>query len=135
MNDIPERSSAPPAQHSTTPTSHGVVRGHAVSAVGALRSRLAEPWSLTALAAEVHLSPSQLVRAFDATVGASPMGYLRRMRVERMAGLLASTDLSIAEAARSVGWTDPNYASRCFHAFYCLSPTEYRRHQPPPPVG
>jgi hypothetical protein len=43
----------------------GIVRGHVVVAVNTLRSRLAEPWSLDALADEVHLSRSQLVRAFD----------------------------------------------------------------------
>ncbi len=82
-------------------------------ATSALRQRLAVRWTLTSLAEEVHLSRSQLVRAFDATVGMSPMAYLRHTRVERMARLLASTDLSIAEAARAVGWTDPDYASRC----------------------
>ena len=30
----------------------------------------------------------------------SPMAYLRRMRVEQMARLLVSTDLSIAEVTR-----------------------------------
>jgi AraC-like DNA-binding protein len=32
-------------------------------------------------------------------------------------------------AARSVGWTDPFHASRCFHVAYGVSPTEYRRWQ------
>lgn len=104
-----------------------IVRGHVVAAVGVLRSRLAEPWRLGALADEVHLSRSQLVRAFDAMVGMSPLTFLRRMRVEQMAQLLTSTDLSIAEAARSVGWTDQNYASRCFHAHYGMSATAFRR--------
>jgi transcriptional regulator GlxA family with amidase domain len=110
----------------------GVVRGHAVTAVDVLRSRLAEPWTLSALAKEVHLSRSQLVRAFDATVGMSPMTFLKHMRVQQMARLLSSTDLSIAEAARLVGWTDPNYASRCFHAAYGISPTDFRRRQTTP---
>ena len=79
---------------------HGILRGHAVTAIRVLRSRLAEPWTLSSLAAEIHLSRSQLVRCFDATVGTSPMAYQRQMRVERMARLLTSTDLSISEAAR-----------------------------------
>ena len=45
---------------------HGVVRGHLVTAVGVLRSRIAEPCTLNALAHEVKLSRSQLVRSFDA---------------------------------------------------------------------
>lgn len=62
------------------------------------------------------------------------MAYLRQMRVKQMAKLLMSTDLTIAEAARLVGWTDPNYASRCFHARYGVSPTEFRRREPPLPL-
>lgn len=118
----------------TVPGAHGVVRGHVVIAVNLLRSRLAEPWTLDALAGEVHLSRSQLVRSFDATTGLSPMAYLRQMRVEQMARLLASTDLSIAETARSVGWRNQFHASQCFHSHFGMSPTQYRRCQLPPPV-
>ncbi|MGH9058213.1 MAG: helix-turn-helix transcriptional regulator [Acidimicrobiales bacterium] len=101
-----------------------------------LRTRLAERWTLNSLADEVHLSRSQLVRAFDATVGMSPMAYLRQMRGERMARLLVSTDLSVGEAARAVGWRNQFHASQCFHAAYGVSPTEYRRqHATPPRIG
>lgn len=119
-----------------TLAARGVVRSHAVTAVGLLRTRIAETWSLDALAAEVHLSRSQLVRSFDAATGTSPMAYLRKMRAERMARLLASTDLSIGEAARAVGCKNQFHASQCFHAAYGISPTEYRRqHAAPPPRG
>lgn len=65
----------------------------------------------------------------DREWGLSPMTYLRGMRAERMARLLASSDLSVAAVARSVGWTDVHYASRCFRAHYGVSPTEFRRQQ------
>ena len=58
-------------------TGHSVVRGHVVVAVNLLRTRLAEPWTLDALAGEVHLSRSQLVRSFDASYGVSPTEYRR----------------------------------------------------------
>lgn len=122
---LPERSH----DQTATRAGRGVVRGHVVTAVGVLRTRLAEPWTLDMLAGEVHLSRSQLVRSFDATVGTSPMAYLRQMRVERMARLLVSTDLSVAQAARSVGWKNQFHASQCFHTHYGISPTEYRRRQ------
>jgi transcriptional regulator GlxA family with amidase domain len=112
----------------------GVVHGHVVTAVCIMRERLTEPWTLDALAQKVHLSRSQLARAFDSTVGTSPMAYLRQMRVERMARLLASTDLSVGEAARAVGWKNQFHASQCFHAAYGISPTQYRRRQSVPPV-
>lgn len=63
------------------------------------------------------------------------MAYLRQMRVQHMARLLCSTDLSVADVARPVGWTDANCASRCFRAHYGISPTEFRRRQTTPPVG
>ena len=125
--DNPSRQSAPRSVR-------GVVRGHVVAAVEVLRQRITEPWTLDSLAEEVHLSRSQLVRAFDAATGTSPMAYLRKMRVERMARLLVSTDLSIAEAARTVGWKNQFHASQCFHAAYSVSPTEYRRQSARPPV-
>lgn len=127
------RTWAPRHREAAPPVRHGVVRGHTVTAVGILRDRLAEPWTLDALANEVHLSRSQLALSFDATVGMSPMAYLRQMRVEQLARLLVSTDLSIAEAARSVGWRNQFHASQCFHAAYGVSPTEYRRQHAPPP--
>ena len=45
------------------------------------------------------------------------MAYLRRMRVERMARRLVSTNLSIAEAARSVSWRNQFHA----HVQECLA--------------
>jgi transcriptional regulator GlxA family with amidase domain len=123
-------STSPDTPKSSSP--RGVVRGHVVTAVRVLRDRMAEQWTLDALADEVHLSRSQLVRAFDATVEMGPMAYLRQMRVKRMARLLVSTDLSVGEAARSVGWRNQFHASQCFHAHYGVSPTEYRRRQTSP---
>ena len=106
-----------------------------MTTVKMLRTRRAEPWKLELLAAEVHLSRSQLARSFAATVGMSPMAYLRKVRVEQMARLLASTALSIGEAARSVGWTNRFHATRCFHAHYGVSPIEYRHRQASAPLG
>lgn len=116
---------SPPGTHGI-PGKHGVMRGHVVVSVKLMRERLAEPWTDGALAEEVHLSRSHLFRCFDATVNMSPMAYLRQMRVQKMAQLLLGTDLSIAEVARAVGWTDPSYATRCFHAAFGVSPTAYR---------
>ncbi|GAB3924494.1 hypothetical protein GCM10011575_03620 [Microlunatus endophyticus] len=137
-SDRPSPNAEPRGVHERQPNTlapRGIVRGHVVVAVKLLRERIAEPWTLDSLADEVHLSRSQLVRAFDATVDMSPMAYLRQMRVERMARLLASTDLSVAEAARSVGWKNQFHASQCFHAHCGVSPTEYRRRQPPSSLG
>ena len=118
------------------PAAPGVVRGHVVVAVKVMSSRLNEPWTLNSLAEEVHLSRSRLARAFKAPRSArARWPYLPRMRLERMARLLASTYLSVAEVARSVGWRNQFHASQRFHARYGVSPTDYRRRQTPSPLG
>lgn len=133
--DNPNQLASATNRHIGALRGRGLLHGRVVAAVGLVTTRIAEPWTLSFLAEEVHLSRSQLVRSFDATTGLSPMAYLRQMRVERMARLLVSTDLSVAEAARSVGWKNQFHASQCFHAHYGISPTEYRRRQRTPPVG
>lgn len=98
----------------------------AQAAIGLLRARITEPWNLGRLAGEVHLSRSQVTRLFGASVGMGPMAYLRELRAQRMAELLRWTDISVTEAAGRVGWTDPNYASRCFRSRWEMSPSRFR---------
>lgn len=104
------------------------------ASTGLLRAKIAEPWTLARLAREVHLSRSQIARLFSASLGVSPMAYLRELRAQRMAHLLRWSDLSVANAARAVGWSGPNYASRCFRNRWGVSPTQYRRRMRVPMV-
>ena len=83
-------------------------------------------WTLGALAAEVHLSPSQLGRVFVDAFGKSPIAYLTMIRAERMAHLLRTTDIPIAELASEVGWADPNYGARQFRRSLGVAPRQYR---------
>ncbi len=66
MSGRPPITNSLPGTRDTT-ARHGVVRGHVVAAVGMLRARIAESWTLALLAEEVHLSRSQLARSFDPT--------------------------------------------------------------------
>jgi hypothetical protein len=43
-------------------------------------SGLARHWTLTDLAAELHLTPGHLVRLFNAATGLPPMAYLAQLR-------------------------------------------------------
>jgi AraC-like DNA-binding protein len=104
-------------------------------ALGILRSRIAEPWTLDRLADEVHMSRSQVARLFGASVGMGPMTYLRELRAQRMAELLRFSNLSVTETALRVGWTDLHYASRCFAARWGMPPTRFRQQRRSRPVG
>lgn len=95
-------------------------------AVEVMSNNLDHPWTLGSLATEVALSPSQLSRVFVADTGSSPMSYLQTLRVERLASLLRTTELSISGAARAVGWHDPGHAARRFRSRWQCSPNQYR---------
>ncbi|WP_081994415.1 MULTISPECIES: helix-turn-helix transcriptional regulator [unclassified Kocuria] len=84
-------------------------------------------WRLRDLAALVHLSVSQLGRAFTQRFGMPPMRYLAHIRAHRLAELLVETDLPIGVATTKVGWRSRGHAARQFTDVVGISPSEYRR--------
>ena len=60
-------------------------------------------------------------------IGQAPNAYLRARRMKRAADLLASGDMNISEVAYAIGMNDPLYFSKCFRAYYGMSPTQYRK--------
>lgn len=84
-------------------------------------------WRLRELATLVHLSVSQLGRAFTQRFGMPPMRYLAHVRVHRLAELLVETDLPVGVAMTHVGWRSRGHAARQFSAIVGMSPSNYRR--------
>lgn len=91
-----------------------------------LRADPARHWSMSDLAGEVHLSKSQVGRVFVEAYGKSPIAYLTMLRTERMAGLLRTTDATIAVIARQVGWDAADFATRQFRRSVGVTPRRYR---------
>lgn len=91
-----------------------------------LRDEPERRWTVDALAAVVHLSPSQVGRVFVDAYGKSPIAYLTMVRAERMARLLRTTDAPITVIARQVGWGDADFAARQFRRSVGLAPSRYR---------
>lgn len=99
----------------------------AVQAMRVLESRPAQPWTVSGLASELHVSPGYLARLFKSVTGLPPMAYLSQHRAETAAALLLRTDLPIGQIGRDVGWPDANLFARRFRAHTGLSPTAYRK--------
>ena len=97
-----------------------------LEAMRMMEERPAYHWTLTSLAAGLHVAPGYLVRLFKSATGLPPMAYLSRHRVELAAARLLHTDLPINRIGESVGWPDQNYFARRFKSHYGLSASTYR---------
>lgn len=74
----------------------------------------------------VHLSSTQLNRKMKALTGAPPISFIRKIRLHKARALLQTTDLTIAEIAYELGFTDPNYFSRAFGKEFGEAPSAVR---------
>jgi len=89
-------------------------------------ARLEQPFSIRALAAEMHLSENHFIRLFKERTGLPPARYILRRRLRRASDLLLQTPLSIAEIANRTGFDNPFYFSNIFKKYYGLSPSAFR---------
>lgn len=92
-----------------------------------LREHVGVRTSVAELAALANLSPSHFASLFRRTTGVGVLRYQTRLRMSRARELLDTTDRSIAEIARELGYTDPFYFSRQFRAVHGVTASEYRR--------
>jgi AraC-like DNA-binding protein len=95
-------------------------------ALSALHDRPANPWSLEELAKEVGVSRSVLAERFHAYVGAPPMQYLARWRMQLAASLLSGTNAALAEVALRVGYGSEAALSRAFKRLVGVAPSAWR---------
>ncbi len=81
------------------------------------------------LAEDCHMGYSTFRRHFKSLVGCSPKEYILRIRLRQAKELLAFTQQSVAEVAKSVGFVDSFYFSRLFHEKEGMSPSLFRAQQ------
>ncbi len=77
------------------------------------------------VAKAAKISPSHLYRIFSSEFNMSPTQFLMRYRINEACSLLKTENLSIAEVAASVGFSDPFYFSRVFKKVKGVSPRGY----------
>ena len=83
--------------------------------------------TLEQMATVVHLSPYHFARQFKATTGLPPYQYVIARRVERAQHLLsADNELSLAEVALRVGFSDQSKFSFHFKRILGVTPRQFR---------
>jgi AraC-like DNA-binding protein len=91
-----------------------------------IADRLGEPWTLTQLAQEVHMSEEHLRRLTTHQLGRSPMRQLTYLRMRHAAELLASTEDKIESIALAVGYQNAFVFSTTFKKWTGWRPSEHR---------
>jgi AraC-like DNA-binding protein len=98
--------------------------------IGRVLARLHEdpalPWSVGSLAGVAVMSRSAFAERFHGLVGQPPMRYLTELRLTRAARLLRSTDATISDVARSVGYGSEGSLSRAFKNRFGAAPSSFR---------
>lgn len=92
----------------------------------AMRERLDEAWPLERMARQAGISRRTLTRRFHETAGEPPLTCLARMRVERAAELLETSDASLSDIAASCGFGSLESFRREFRKLRGTTPSRHR---------
>jgi transcriptional regulator GlxA family with amidase domain len=90
-------------------------------------SDLARVWTVQDLATSAGMSRPTLARRFVRAAGEAPLQYLTRLRMERAANLLETTEDALSRIAPRVGYETEFAFSRAFRRHYGVPPGVFRR--------
>ena len=96
--------------------------------VAYVHEHLDEPLDLQRLADVAHLSPCHWHRVYQALHGETIAATVRRLRLHRASGYLATTNLSVESISKRCGYPNAQSFTRTFRAQYGVSPSQYRHH-------
>lgn len=96
------------------------------AARGYMLEHLADDIGLSDIARAAHFSAYHFVRAFRRHFGMSPYAYLLRARLLEARRLLRTTDRSVTEIARDVGFLSLSHFITTFRRATGVSPSTYR---------
>jgi AraC family transcriptional regulator len=98
-------------------------------AVVAIERDLDADLSLLDLADHACLSPFHFHRLFTAVVGESPAEYVRRLRLERAAHELSTSQRAVGDIAREAGYGSQSAFTRAFGERFGCAPGEFRERE------
>lgn len=97
-----------------------------VTAIKMIHKRFADKITVSQISSEVHLSESRFLHLFKSQTGASFIGYLLKVRLQKAAELLRLTDLSISDIMDHSGFNNQSYFTVQFKNYTGYSPLKYR---------
>lgn len=86
-----------------------------------------EGYTIEELAERFEISPTAMKNCFKGIYGAPIYAYFRTYRLLIAERLLREGQLSVAEIAAKIGYTNPNKFTSAFRAEYGMPPTSYKK--------
>ncbi|GHE21118.1 GlxA family transcriptional regulator [Halomonas urumqiensis] len=105
----------------------GIHNRRLVEAISLMERHQEVALPLSEVARRSGLSPRQLQRLFEQTLGTTPREWYLHLRLERAWHLLRESDREILSVGLACGFTSGSSFSRAFRTRYGLSPREVRR--------
>jgi AraC family transcriptional regulator, glycine betaine-responsive activator len=96
-------------------------------AVSIMLGAIEHPLAIPVIAAKAGLTSRQIERQFERHLGATPVQYYLRLRVERARELLIHTSLPILEVAIASGFPSSSYFSQCYRSHFGVTPSQARQ--------
>ena len=91
-----------------------------------INQHISEPeFNVEALTREVGISRAQLHRKMKEMTGISAGEFIRNLRLEQAARLIAEGNINITQVAFAVGFNNQTHFSTVFKKHYGMTPTEY----------
>lgn len=110
-----------------TPRNEDLKFAGLVRTVEYIQSNFAEDIKITDLAANIHLSVTQLDRRMRKVFNLTTSQFIRKTRLEHAARLLVGTNKPISDVAQECGYSDQSAFTRQFRATVGMAPGAYRR--------
>lgn len=111
-----------PGAISVTPVDENFIR----QAVEEVEKNIAESeFSVEDLSKALFMSRVALYKKLLSLTGKAPLDFIRAIRMKRAAQLLGKTQMTVAEVAYEVGFSNPKYFTRFFKKEFNMLPSEY----------
>lgn len=83
--------------------------------------------TLSQVAEHLGISQSHLSREFLKQTGEHPVHYLTKVRLEKAAALLNSTNMNLDDISNICGFANRNYFTKVFKKYMKIPPSEFRK--------